>query len=81
MASLAITVVALLARFGFGSVALAMFAVGAGHVALRQINERQERGAILAYISLAVCYLMASWILVLTIAAVPSLVAQLFPGW
>jgi hypothetical protein len=39
-------------------------AVGAGHVALLQIKVRRERGAILAYIALGICYLFATYVLV-----------------
>jgi len=38
-----------------------VFAVGAGHVALRQIKVRGERGAILAYTGLGVSYLIATY--------------------
>jgi hypothetical protein len=42
---------------------LAIFAVGAGHVALQQINARGERGAMLAYIALGISYLIATFVL------------------
>ena len=50
-------------QFIFGSV-LAIPAVGAGHVALQQIRVRRERGAILAYVALGICYLFATYALV-----------------
>ncbi len=75
--SLVLTVVALAGTFGFGAVELAIFAVGAGHVGLHQIKTRNERGAVLAYVSLTVCYLLAAWALVGTLRASLVLVAQL----
>jgi len=39
-------------------------AVGAGHVALQQIRVRRERGAILAYVALGICYVFATYALV-----------------
>ena len=47
-----------------GTFVLAVFAVGAGHVALQQIKVRGERGAILAYIGIGISYLIASFALV-----------------
>jgi len=47
-----------------GAAVLAVFAVGTGHVALQQIKERGERGAILAYIGLGISYLIATYALV-----------------
>ena len=52
--------IALAGTFSFGVVVIAVFAVGAGHVSLQQINARHERGAILAYIALGVSYLIAA---------------------
>jgi ABC-type spermidine/putrescine transport system permease subunit II len=52
--------IALAGTFSFGVVVIAVFAVGAGHVSLQQINARHERGAILAYIALGVSYLIAT---------------------
>jgi hypothetical protein len=46
-----------------GVVVIAVFAVGAGHVSLQQINARHERGAMLAYIALGVSYLIATFAL------------------
>ena len=43
---------------------LAVFAVGAGHVALQQIKVRGERGAILAHIGIGISYLIATFALV-----------------
>ncbi len=47
-----------------GTFVLAVFAVGAGHVALQQIRIRGERGAILAYIGIGISYLIAAFALV-----------------
>jgi hypothetical protein len=47
-----------------GTFVLAVFAVGAGHVALQQIKVRGERGAILAYIGIGISYLIATFALV-----------------
>jgi hypothetical protein len=47
-----------------GFTVLVIPAVGAGHVALQQIKVRRERGAILAYIALGICYLFATYALV-----------------
>ena len=47
-----------------GPIVLAMPAVGAGHAALQQIKVRRERGAILAYVALGICYLFATYALV-----------------
>jgi coenzyme F420-reducing hydrogenase beta subunit len=52
--------IALAGTFRVGVVVIAVFAVGAGHVSLQQINARHERGAILAYIALGVSYLIAT---------------------
>ncbi len=50
--------------FGLGIAVPAVFAVGAGHVALNQIKQRGERGAVLAYLALVVGYGMAIYALV-----------------
>ena len=47
-----------------GTFVLAVFAVGAGHVALQQIKVRGERGAMLAYIGIDISYLIATFALV-----------------
>ena len=47
-----------------GFTVLAIPAVGAGHVALLQIKARRERGAILAYVALGICYVFATYALV-----------------
>ena len=52
--------IALIGTLSVGVVVIAVFAVGAGHVSLQQIKARQERCAILAYVALAVSYLIAT---------------------
>ena len=52
---------------GFGSVTLAIFAVGAGHVALQQIKSRGGRGRTLALFALAISYAAGIWGLVTTV--------------
>jgi len=47
-----------------GPIVLAIPAVGAGHAALQQIKVRRERGAILTYVALGICYLFATYALV-----------------
>jgi len=51
----------------WGFTVLVIPAVGAGHVALQQIKVRRERGAILAYIALGICYLFATYVLVTSV--------------
>ena len=65
-----VTVAVAVAGFLFGGAAvLAVFAVGAGNVALQQIKTRGERGAILAYIGLGISYLIATYALVVIVYA------------
>lgn len=52
--------IALAGTLRVGVVVIAVFAVGAGHVSLQQINARHERGVILAYVALGVSYLIAT---------------------
>lgn len=59
-----VLVVVAVAGSVFGAFVLAVFAVGAGHVALQQIKVRGERGAMLAYVGLGVSYLIATFALV-----------------
>lgn len=76
VASLLLSLLALGGMFGFGFTSLAVFGVGAGHVALQQIKRRGDRGRSLALASLAICYLMATWALL----SVPSLLFALASG-
>ncbi len=64
LASVVLAAVAVVG-FAFGGVAvLAVFAVGAGHLALQQIKVHPQRGAVLAYLGLGVSYSMAAYALV-----------------
>jgi hypothetical protein len=62
--SIVLVAVALAGSVFGGTFVLAVFAVGAGHVALQQIKVRGERGAILAYIGIGISYLIATFALV-----------------
>jgi len=73
-------VLAVIAASGFwvfGVAVLAVFAVGAGHVALNQIQLRGERGKGLAVAALAVGYGIATLALISTLGFIPSVVQQL----
>ena len=60
----------------FGVAVLAVFAVGAGHVALNQIPLRSERGRGLAIAALAIGYGIATLALINTLGYIPSLIQQ-----
>lgn len=55
---------------------IAVFAVGAGHVALNQINQRGERGRVLALASLSIGYAIATFALVSSIYFAVSFTTQ-----
>jgi hypothetical protein len=77
--ALAAIVFAVMAASGFwvfGVAVLAVFAVGAGHVALNQIQLRGERGKGLAIAALAVGYGIATLALVSTLGFIPTAVQQ-----
>ncbi|WP_374114830.1 DUF4190 domain-containing protein [Pseudarthrobacter sp. R1] len=77
--ALAAIVCAVIAASGFwvfGVAVLAVFAVGAGHVALNQIQLRGERGKGLAIAALAVGYGIATLALVSTLGFIPTAVQQ-----
>ncbi|SDZ21266.1 DUF4190 domain-containing protein [Tessaracoccus flavus] len=76
VASLLLSLLALGGMFGFGFISVAVFGVGAGHVALQQIKCRGDRGRGLALVSLAICYLMGTWALL----SVPSLLFAFASG-
>ena len=63
-----------------GFTVLAIPAVGAGHVALLQIKARRERGAILAYVALGICYLFATYALLSSLYYGIVSMHQLSPG-
>ena len=67
IAALTLTAVALAGFVAGGVAVVAVFAVGAGHVALQQISRRGERGIGLAVISLVIGYGIGLYALVNTI--------------
>lgn len=77
--AVAAIVLAVLAASGlwiFGVAVLAVFAVGAGHVALNQIRLRGGRGKLLAIAALVIGYGIASLALINTLGFIPSAVQQ-----
>ncbi|SFU16759.1 DUF4190 domain-containing protein [Arthrobacter sp. ov118] len=77
--SVAAIIFAVIAASGllvFGVAVLAVFAVGAGHVALNQIPLRGERGRGLAIAALAIGYGIATLALINTLAFIPSALQQ-----
>jgi hypothetical protein len=77
--SVAAIILALIAASGllvFGVAVLAVFAVGAGHVALNQIPLRSERGRGLAIAALAIGYGIATLALINTLAFIPGALQQ-----
>ncbi|CAN7143018.1 hypothetical protein ASF98_15945 [Arthrobacter sp. Leaf337] len=71
--SLTCAVVAVAGFFFGGFTSLAVFAVGAGHVALNQINSDGGQGRQLARVSLAVGYAIAIFGLLITVMSVLGL--------
>jgi len=77
LVSIALVVVATLGSLIGGGAVMYVFAVGPAHVALHQIKARGERGAILAYITLGISYLFATYALVATLyLGIPYLLNQ-----
>lgn len=77
--AVAAIVLAVLAASGlwiFGAAVLAVFAVGAGHVALNQIRLRGERGKLLAIAALTIGYGIATLALISTLGFIPGAVQQ-----
>lgn len=77
--AVAAIILAVMAASGFlvfGVAVLAVFAVGAGHVALNQIQLKGEQGKGLAIAALAVGYGIATLSLISTLAFIPSAVQQ-----
>lgn len=77
VAAIILAVIAASGFLVFGAAVLAVFAVGAGHVALNQIRLKGEQGKGLAIAALAVGYGIATLSLISTLAFVPSAVQQL----
>jgi hypothetical protein len=71
--SLVCAVVAVAGFFFGGFTSLAVFAVGAGHVALNQINSGGGQGRQLARASLSVGYAIAIFALLITVMSVMGL--------
>jgi hypothetical protein len=76
LAAIVFAVIAASGFWVFGVAVLAVFAVGAGHVALNQIQLRGERGKGLAIAALAVAYGIATLALISTLGFIPSAVQQ-----
>lgn len=76
LASIVLAGVAVIGFASGGAASLAVFAVGAGHLALQQIKMRGERGVILAYLGLGVSYLIAGYALISTVYYAIMLAAQ-----
>jgi uncharacterized membrane protein (DUF485 family) len=66
--AIALALFALVATVYFGLAIIAVFAVGAGHLALQQIKARKQRGVELAYTALGISYVLTLYIVVLTIS-------------
>lgn len=64
--------VSVASMFGFGIPTLAVFAVGPGHVALRQIRDRHERGTGLAWAGLLFGYGVGVGALLLVVRLLPQ---------
>ena len=76
IAAIVFAVIAASGFWVFGVAVLAVFAVGAGHVALNQIQLRDERGKGLAIAALAIGYGIATLALISTLGFIPSAVEQ-----
>lgn len=76
LVAVAMAAVALAALFLSGMAVIAVFVVGAGHVALTQIQQGTERGRGLAITALAIGYAIASFALVSAIIYAFTLASQ-----
>lgn len=76
VAAIIFAVIAVSGFWVFGVAVLAVFAVGAGHVALNQIPLRGDRGRGLAIAALVVGYGIAALALINTLGFIPSAVQQ-----
>ena len=80
--ALAAIIFAVIAALGFlvaGVAVLAVFSVGAGHVALNQIQLKGERGKGLAIAALAIGYGIATLALISALGYIPSTIQQFSP--
>lgn len=73
IAAIIFAVIAASGFFVFGAAVIAVFAVGAGHVALNQIRTRTERGRGMAITALAVGYSIAALALANVLWSIPDL--------
>ncbi len=76
IAAIVFAVIAASGFWVFGVAVLVVFAVGAGHVALNQIQLKDERGKGLAIAALAVGYGIATLALINTLGFIPSVIQQ-----
>lgn len=67
VASLVLAAVCLVALVFTGVTLVAVFAVGAGHIALGQIRERGGRGRVLARVALSIGYAIGSLSVLVTL--------------
>jgi hypothetical protein len=74
--SVVAALLAVAGMLGLGTTVLAVFAVGAGHVALHQIQERGDRGRAVALVGLVVGYCVGIWGLMLSLSYIPAVVSQ-----
>lgn len=72
------SILAAIAAAGFflSMLVLAVFAVGAGHVALNQIRQSGEKGRGLAVAALGIGYAIATWGLFTALSILPGLLEQ-----
>lgn len=73
-AAVVLAVVALSGLWFLGFSSLAVFAVGAGHVSLSQIKMQGGSGRGLAIAALAIGYAIATFALISSLAAIPTMI-------
>lgn len=71
--ALAAGILALVSMIGLGTPVPSAFAVGAGHVALHQLEQRGGQGRRIALTGLIIGYAVAAWGLALTLSYLPDL--------
>ncbi|WP_152642589.1 DUF4190 domain-containing protein [Pseudarthrobacter chlorophenolicus] len=76
VAAIVLAVVAASGLWIFGVAVLAVFAVGAGHVALNQVRLRGQRGKLLAIAALTIGYGIATVALISILGFIPGSVQQ-----
>jgi hypothetical protein len=80
VAAIVIAAIAASGLWVFGVAVLAVFAVGAGHVSLHQIQLRGERGRGLAIAALVIGYATATLALFTTLSYIPGAIRQFSNG-